>query len=175
MKRSMARVLIGLVAAAGTSAAVMAQGLEMIGSDVTDGITADLISRELRAKGFPADIDTDDSGDPRVTTRIDGRQVQVYFYTCTKGQLADRVCNSFQFFTRFQTSKTISLTAINDWNTKERYAKVYSYKPKSGPTVTHLEVDVHVKGTGAPPAQLFGTYLDIMQDRIERFQNTTAR
>ena len=143
---------------------------------VAGGISAETVSKELRSKGFPAKIDQDPDGDPRITTRADGRELQVWFYRCTKTEAtADRVCEEIQFFTRFETPKPVPLATVNNWNTRERFAKAYSYKQKSGRVDTHLEIDVIVAGTGAPPPQVFNRYLEKMTSRVKDFERAIAK
>lgn len=135
------------------------------------GVSAELIANELRALGYPAKIDQDDSGDPRVNTTVEGYDWAVYFYNCGSGALEQRSCRSFQFYSGYSTRKATPPQTINKWNTEIRYAKAYNYQQKDGPN-SRIEIDVQIAGTGADPAQTFRTYFDIMKRRAADFRKT---
>jgi len=133
-------------------------------------ISASLIVAELKALGHSADIDKDESGDPRVNTKVDGYAWSVYMYDCDAGTLQDRQCTSFQFYSGYTPSKTTPLQTINKWNTEERYAKAYNYVLKGGKVSSRIEIDVLVRGTNADPAKTFRLYFERMKKKAIDFR-----
>jgi hypothetical protein len=144
-------------------------GLASAPSFADDGVSAGLIASEIRALGYAAKIDKDDSGDPRVNTAVDGYDWAVYFYNCGSGALEERTCRSFQFYSGYSTRKAVPLQTINKWNTEIRYAKAYNYMQRNGPN-SRIEIDVQIAGTSADAAQSFRTYFDIMKSRAADFR-----
>lgn len=139
-----------------------------------DRITAAIIVRELKAMGHSSNVDTDDSGDPRVNMSIDGHDWSIYFYDCASGARDDRPCASYQFYSGYTLQRAASSDAINKWNTEQRYAKAYSYVQPNGSPSARLEIDVRSAGTGADPARTFRVYFDIMKDKARQFRKTVG-
>jgi hypothetical protein len=140
----------------------------------SDHINAAIIVKELKAMGYASNVDTDDSGDPRVNTKIDGYNWSIYFYDCASGPRDDRLCNSYQFYSGYTTPKPVPLTVINKWNTEQRYAKAYTAVLKSGASSARIEIDVRMAGTGADPSRTFRLHFNIMKDKAERFRKVIA-
>jgi hypothetical protein len=82
-------------------------------SDVRDRISAALVAKELKAMGYTAKINHDESGDPRVKTRVDGFNWDIFFYNCDPGALEERRCESIQFYSGYTVSDAFPLTTIN--------------------------------------------------------------
>jgi hypothetical protein len=139
-------------------------------STSNDRITAAIIVNELKALGYGATVDTDDSGDPRVNMSIDGFDWSIYFYDCAAGARDDRQCNSYQFYSGYTLKQAVSLDIINKWNTERRYAKAYTTVQRNGSPSARLEVDVRSAGTGADPARTFRVYFGMMKDRTAEFR-----
>jgi len=59
-------------------------------------------------------------GDPQISGRADGKAYEVFFYGCAE----NKNCASIQFWTYW--SKQVPFEAINAWNAKSRYGKIYS-------------------------------------------------
>jgi|SRR3954468_16780460 hypothetical protein len=133
-------------------------------------ISASRIVTELKALGYSADIDKDDSGDPRVNTKVDGYAWSIYMYDCDAGVLEDRQCSSFQFYSGYTPSKTTPLQTINKWNIEERYAKAYTSALKDRKVSSRIEIDVLVRGTEADPAKTFRLYFDRMKKKAIDFR-----
>jgi hypothetical protein len=145
---------------------LLAQTLSPDGS-----ITAEFVVAELKALGYAGTIDTDDSGDPRVTTKVDGYQWQVYFYSCNAGSAAaTRGCQSYQFFSGYTTAKPVPLDTINQWNNTQRYLKANRYTQRDGRSSARVEIDVMAAGTGAERSATFRIHFDKMKDGTERFR-----
>lgn len=136
----------------------------------TDRITAAIIVRELKALGHSSDVDTDDSGDPRVNMAVDGYNWSIYFYDCAAGARDDRQCVSYQFYTGYTLKQPVAPDVINKWNTEQRYAKAYTYVQRNGSHSARIEIDVRSAGTGADPARTFRIYFNIMKDKTAQFR-----
>jgi hypothetical protein len=138
----------------------------------SDRITAAIIVKELKALGHSVDVDTDDSGDPRVNMSIDGYNWSIYFYDCASGSRDDRQCVSYQFYSGYTLQKPVSPDVINKWNTEQRYTKAYTYVQRNGRHSARIEIDVRSAGTGGDPGLTFRTYFNIMKDKAVRFRKT---
>jgi hypothetical protein len=152
-------------------------GLAMVPSPLAaqtlsvDGtVTAEFVVAELKALGFPATIDKDDSGDPRVTTKVDGYQWQVYFYSCGAGPAETRGCDSYQFYSGYTTTKPVPLDTINQWNNTQRYLKANRYTQRDGRSSSRVEIDVMAAGTGAERSATFRIHFDKMRDGVQKFR-----
>lgn len=139
-----------------------------------DRITAAIIVRELKALGHSSDVDTGDSGDPRVNMSIDGYDWSIYFYDCASGARDDRPCASYQFYSGYTVQRPVSQDIINKWNTDQRYAKAYTYVQRNGSDSARIEIDVCSAGTGADPGRTFRTYFNIMKDKAVQFRKTVG-
>lgn len=139
-------------------------------SNANDGISAGLVAKELRALGYSAKIDQDESGDPRVNTKVDGHDWSVYFYDCGKGDIEERNCVSFQFYSGYTVSKGFPLETINKWNIEKRYAKAYVYLQRDKTYNARIEIDVLVSGTGADASRAFQAYFTKMKNASEGFR-----
>lgn len=85
-------------------------------------------------KGIPAQLTTDGVGDPLVEFRHEGEMMQVFFYDCT-----DNVgCLSLQFYSGYRVDESVTLAAINSWNTDRRFVR--SYLTESG--AARIELDI---------------------------------
>jgi hypothetical protein len=142
-----------------------------------DRITAGIISHEIRNLGYSANVDADESGDPRVNTKVDGHSWQIYFYDCDKsGPLVERFCLSFQFFTDNNMPHPVPMQTIIRWNKNTTFAKAYVQQGNEAgcaadqSCAARIEVDVVTAGTGADPGRMFRTYFAIFKQRAMEFR-----
>jgi hypothetical protein len=133
-------------------------------------ISAGLVVDELRDLGYAAKIDQDESGDPRVNTKVDGYDWSIYFYDCGPGALDARTCVSFQFYSGYTVAKTFPQQTVNKWNTEKRYAKAYTYVQRDGTNNARIEIDVLMEGTLADPKQTFRAYFTKMKNSADGFR-----
>jgi hypothetical protein len=140
----------------------------------SDRITAAIIVQELKAMGFLSNVDTDDSGDPRVNMKVDGYDWSIYFYDCAPGARDDRQCTSYQFYSGYTMPKPVAADVINKWNTEQRYAKAYTYVQRNGSHSARIEIDVRSAGTGADPGRTFRIYFNTMKDKATVFRKTVG-
>lgn len=143
----------------------------------SDRISAGIVLREFRSLGYTATADADESGDPHVTTAVDGHKWQVYFYDCDKnGALEERLCDSFQFFTDNSMPHPVPPGTIVRWNHDTSFAKAYLQQGDEAGCGTdracaaRIEVDVTTAGTGADPGQTFRAYFAIFKQRAIEFR-----
>jgi Putative bacterial sensory transduction regulator len=139
-------------------------------SAVSDRISAALVARELKAMGYTANVNKDESGDPRVKTAVDGFSWDIFFYDCGPGALEERGCDSFQFFSGYKVPDGFPLQTINKWNTEKRYAKAYTHVLRDRSNNARIEVDVLIKGTLGDPAKIFRAYFGKMKNGASSFR-----
>lgn len=137
-----------------------------------DHISAAIIVRELKGLGIAATVDTDDSGDPRVTMTVDGYEWSIYFYGCAPGARDERACTSYQFYSGYTLAQPLAADIINRWNTQQRYARAYTYVQRNGRHSARIEIDVRSAGTGADPGRTFRQHFEIMRDKSVQFRKT---
>ncbi len=82
------------------------------------GVTAQEVAAVLKAKGLPAEIATDDGGDPMIKSKSDDLNWRIYFYQCEKGR-----CSSIQFSSGFDLDDGLSLAKCNEWNFTKRFGR----------------------------------------------------
>ncbi|MCW5773524.1 MAG: hypothetical protein KIT16_17915 [Rhodospirillaceae bacterium] len=162
------------IAAGASAATASAQGISPnpgTGTGNGDRITANIVARELRAMGLPAEINTDNRGMPRVSTTIDNYKWAIFFYGCQReGEVGDRQCLSIQFFSGYTMTNPVSSITMNKWNTENRYARGYAFANNRGETGARIEVDASFGGTGADPAKMFRVYFNIMRHQTKEFR-----
>ncbi len=84
------------------------------------GVTADEVAAALREGGFKAVVGKDDSGDPMVTSALDGSDFKVLFYACKAAR-----CASIQFVAGYDLDKGTSLSKVNMWNREYRFGRAW--------------------------------------------------
>lgn len=103
---------------------------------LVDGSDPERIASVLRGFGS-ARVETNASGNPLISGRADGKAYRVLFYGCKDG----KDCTSIGFWAYW--SKEVPFDALNGWNAKTRYGKVYRDADKD----VVLEYDVNlIKG-----------------------------
>jgi hypothetical protein len=136
-----------------------------------DRITAGIIVRELRAMGFQTEVRSDDKGNIRIATKIDGYKWVIDLYGCTKtGEVEDRTCTNAMFASGYIMENAITAAQMNEWNMKKRFARAYVYNRDDGKYEAVLEVDVYFADTGADPAKSFREHFEIMRHQVNEFR-----
>ena len=136
----------------------------------SDRITAEIVARELRAMGLPAEVSAASDGDPRISTTVDNFKWAIFFYGCAKdGELAQRQCLSIQFFAGYSVTQPVSSLTMNKWNTENRYTRGYTASTDSGPAA-RISMDVMFGNTGADPAKNFRAYFNMMKYQTAQFR-----
>jgi hypothetical protein len=90
------------------------------------------------ARGYgSAELETDNSGDPRIRARMDGTAYSILFFGCEAGAN----CTSIQFWT-YLPPPADPIVAVNVWNRDLRFAKAYV----DGDGDVVIEMDVNLWG-----------------------------
>lgn len=112
-----------------------------------------IIAALIEDIGFPAEITTDNVGDPMIISSAHGYDFHVYFYDCI-----DNVdCQALQFGASFDMVDGMSLTRAHDFNRERRWAKVY-LNDENDPLV---EMDYNLRG---------GVSVDNFNDTLDWWQ-----
>ncbi|MBZ4023632.1 YbjN domain-containing protein [Rhodobacter sp. TJ_12] len=101
----------------------------------------DVIRSFMESYGLQVSRDTDNAGDPRLSSRIEGTNFKVYFYGCNKGR-----CDSIQFSAGFDLRDPMSAWKINEWNRKKRFGK--AYLDDEGDPYVEYDVNLDFDGCG---------------------------
>lgn len=104
-----------------------------------DTLSGDDMVRLLQDAGYKAELTEDDSGDPKVKTKMGGLNTSIYFYGC-QGPKGKKECNTFQFFAGF--GQQITAEKAVEWNAKKRFARCYTANDGNA----RVEYDVSVAG-----------------------------
>jgi hypothetical protein len=153
-----------LLRAAGLSVLLVLAADALAQGSISDRVNARLVAAELKAMGLGAEIGTDDDGGPKVSTMVDDFKWVIFFYNCEQGgDIAERACNSLQYFSGYTLDKPLAPQVLNKWNTDNRYARGYIYSSKEGSNSARLELDALFAGTGADPARTFRAHFETMK------------
>lgn len=117
------------------------------------GVSGPQVRDLLLSARYRAELLTDEHGDPVVRTAMEGVQVSVVFYGCSKD--TPRICQSLQFGTGFDTHGEITLRKLNEWNSSRRFLKTFLDNDNN--VITAL--DVLIIG-GVSPDNLKADFLD---------------
>ncbi len=93
----------------------------------------------LHKIGYSAHLTTDNGGDPKIITKMEGVTSYIYFYSCT-GNKGDKICKSIKFYSPFAT--VISPQKAMKWNRSRRFSDAYT----STKGHARLESDVETAG-----------------------------
>ena len=102
----------------------------------------DVVMTLLQDYGLKVTKDTDKVGDPLLSTRIEGTNFDVYFYSCDEGP-----CQSIQFSAGFDLENPMSAGKINEWNRDKRFGK--AYLDDDGDPYIEYDINLDFDGVGA--------------------------
>jgi hypothetical protein len=104
-------------------ALVAAAFLTVAAPALAQNVSADAqkLAALLTGAGYQGQLGTDSTGDPMITSGTGGTRFVVLFYNCTNHQ----GCTTIQFQTAWGMKVKPSLSAINEWNRKHRFARAY--------------------------------------------------
>jgi hypothetical protein len=91
-------------------------------SETYTRMTGAQLQQLLQKWGYRAELLTDKEGDPLVRTTTEGTRASVIFFNCDKAA-NPRHCGALQFYGGFNSSKKISVEAMNQFNVAWRYGK----------------------------------------------------
>ena len=100
--------------------------------------------RALQNGGYQAQLGTDKVGDPMITSGASGTTFQIFFYNCAN----HTQCATVQFHSGYHLTAPVTLDAMNQWNTSQRFGRAHLDK-ENDPI---LEMDVDLDDGGLSPA-----------------------
>ena len=115
----------------------------------------------MQARGYVAELTTDQTGDPMIRSAASGTNFQVLFYNCAN----HRDCATVQFHVGYDLKTAPSLESINEWNRSQRFGSAHLDK-ENDPI---LEMDVDLDDGGLSP-QLFIDNLEFWTTSMGRFE-----
>ncbi|MDJ0822464.1 MAG: YbjN domain-containing protein [Paracoccaceae bacterium] len=86
-----------------------------------DGTDPAAMVAVMQSEGYPATLSTDSTGDPMITSKMEGIEYSIFFYGCTDGQ----ACSSIKFSTAFNLQDGMTLQAVNRWHKENRFGTVH--------------------------------------------------
>lgn len=102
------------------------------------------VVKVLQANGYRAELTKDDSGDPMIRSASSGTTFLVLFYGCSE----NKNCATVQFYAGYTDARNTSLTALNEWNARNRFGRAYL----SDKGAARLEMDVDLDDGGMSTA-----------------------
>lgn len=100
----------------------------------------------IQDMGYPATLETDSSGDPKVVSKIDGTNYSIWFYGCDE---YGRGCDTMNFSAGFDLKNGVDISVINNWNRKKLLGRAY-VDDEYDPFLDHV-----VKADGGIPVPTF--------------------
>ena len=101
----------------------------------------EVVASFLEDYGLRVTRETDVTGDPLLSSRIEGTNFKVYFYGCEK-----LPCDSIQFSSGFDLEQPLSAMKINEWNRDKRFGK--AYLDDEGDPYIEFDVNLDIDGVG---------------------------
>ncbi len=145
MKSTIAAACAVLALAAAPARAQVAPSA--IGPTVTASDPASVVSA-LKMAGYRAELKTDNIGDPKILTRLSGREVQLFFYGCDRDTHGG--CDQLQFTVGFDADQPLDAARVERFMHDRRFAGM-SLDDEGDPW---LSWDL-VTGTEGIPAAVF--------------------
>jgi putative sensory transduction regulator len=111
------------------------------------------------AEGVEPSIETDSDGDPNIKVEYYGASFSIYYYGCDNGAN----CDAIQFFSGYNTSGSVRLVKINEWNAKKRFGRAYIAENGAA----RIEMDVFLGKNGLDPddfAKEVGLWVSVMEE-----------
>ena len=115
----------------------------------------------FESEGFPADLESDNQGDPLIEVKYFGSSFSIYFYGCDEN--VD--CLSIQFFSGYRTDGNVGIDSINAWNSDFRYLRAYLTDEQS----SRIEYDAYL-GTNGMSVGDFEGVVDSWTRGMQRFE-----
>ncbi len=122
---------------------------------------ANVILQAMQDFGLVATMGTDNSGDPKISSRVSSTKFKVYFYGCTD----NTQCTSIQFGAGYDLKSGISALKVNEWNRKKRFAKAYI--DDEGDPFLEMDINTDFDGIGS---KNFDDTMDLWRSLVEDFE-----
>ncbi len=145
-----------IAALAFVAAPALAQEIDLITSADPESVL-----KAMQQAGYIAVIETDDYGEPAISSKVSLSNFSVYFFDCTKG----RDCTSVEFSAGFGLSKPIDAEKINRWNRENRFA--HAFVDEAGNPVLRMDLVLEAPGVAT---ENFGITLDYWRILLEDFE-----
>lgn len=120
-----------------------------------------VILQAMQDFGLVATMGTDNSGDPKISSRVSSTKFKVYFYGCTD----NTQCTSIQFGAGYDLKTGISALKVNEWNRKKRFAKAYI--DDEGDPFLEMDINTDYDGIGI---KNFEDSMDLWRSLVEDFE-----
>ncbi|MFI4976498.1 MAG: YbjN domain-containing protein [Caulobacterales bacterium] len=128
----------GPLAGVGFLLAMLAPAASAIPAPLADGgATAQEVAAVLQAKGYQAQIGTDNTGDPKIHSGAEGSGFNIFFYGCHKTPR----CASIEFEAAYHIEGGMQFEQINAWNQKNRFGRAYLDNVKD----PYIEMDLDME------------------------------
>lgn len=127
------------------------------------------IAQAIRFYGRPAQLETDEGGEPTIATGFGGIRARIWFYDCDE---AGKNCVGLQFQLGIGTVRKLTLSQVNDFNRGRRFATL-SLDEEGDPILTH---DLSMARPGISAAsfrdtlQLFDTQAAELRQMVESLE-----
>jgi hypothetical protein len=127
------------------------------------------IAQAIRFYGRPAQLETDEAGEPTIATGFGGIRARIWFYDCTE---AGKDCVGLQFQLGIGTVRKLTLQQVNAFNRGRRFATL-SLDEEGDPILTH---DLSMARPGISAAsfrdtlQLFDTQATELRQMVEELE-----
>ena len=118
---------------------MMAVSGTMWAATTYDQISGEEMVSLLQDAGYKAVLKEDNSGDPKVVTKMGGLNVSIYFYGC-EGEKGAKQCKTYQFYAGYD--QKLDDKKVVEWNAKKRFARCYT----SSDGNARVEYDVSTDG-----------------------------
>ncbi len=104
-------------------------------ADAINATSPQSIVTAMQNAGYKATLGKDSTGDPLISSSSGGSNFSVFFFGCTRNS----DCRTIQFFAGY-TDRKPSLSQMNDWNSKKRFAR--GYISDKGAARVEMDVDL---------------------------------
>jgi hypothetical protein len=131
------------------------------------------IADAVRFYGRPAELETDEAGEPSIATGFGGIRGRIWFYDC---DAQGRNCVGLQFQIGIGTIRKLTLQQVNAFNHGRRFAKL-SLDEQGDPILAH---DLSMARPGISAAafrdtmQLFDTQAGELRKMVEDLERSAA-
>jgi Putative bacterial sensory transduction regulator len=122
------------------------------------------IVNAMQSAGYKATLGKDNTGDPMIDSSSGGSKFTLFFFGCTKN--VD--CRTVQFFAGY-TDRKPTLSMMNDWNAKKRFAR--GYIADSGAARIEMDLDLD---DGGMSTKLFEDNLEFWVTVMAAFEKHIA-
>jgi len=123
-------------------------------------IRASDVNRILEiAKGFGnVELGKDDSGDPMISGRAQGKKFAILFYGCEQ----DKKCKNIAFVTAWEVKEgKVTLSDVNKWNSGKRFGRMYL--DDSSDPILQMDVEIEEGMTRKNLEEVFRDWILIME------------